>query len=254
MSDKTGRHFDNIAEKYDEAHRSWASLYRKLAEVLEPAIEDKVVLDVGSGGVFAYTPARARRAIALDISPGMLERARDPAIFRIVGDARDLAPLADKSVDVVIFCFSVHHITGATFAETLSFLERTLAAACRVLRPGGELHIAEPVVKTWLFWVLERLLYRLTRAILARRGASMALFYRLPFLRSRMAAHLGVEASDLEVTSLPLEGRTDLLGGTVPGVLRIPAWMHPAKHLLISGRKQASSARARSEGCLPRGD
>jgi len=239
MSDKAGKHFDSIAEKYDRAHRSWASLYRKLAQVLEPAIENKVILDVGSGGVFAYTPARARQVIALDISPAMLEMTRDPTVCRIVGDARGSVPLVDESVDVVVFCFSVHHITGETFAETLDFLERTLAAACRVLRPGGELHIAEPVVKTRLFWVLERLFYPLTGAILARRGASMALFYSFSILSSRMAAHLGVEVGDLQVTSLPLEGMTDLLGGTVPGILRIPAWMHPAKHLLISGRKPA---------------
>jgi SAM-dependent methyltransferase len=85
--------------------------------------------------------ARAARAgasvTALDLAPGMIEKARrrPEAVRWEVGDAQDL-PYADGAFDAVVSCF------GLIFAPDA---ERAVAECRRVLRPGGRLGIT-----TWL--------------------------------------------------------------------------------------------------------
>jgi len=237
MSDRARKHFDDVAGKYHEAYASWESLYLRMREIVGPAVVGKDVLDIGNGGVFAYDTEQAASVTAVDISPAMLDRIEDPAVRKVVADARDLVGINDESVGVVVFSFSLHHITGDTVAESVGSLRNALASAARALRPGGTLFVAEPVVRSAVMWAIERACFPLVRWLLARRGVSPVVFYERRLLSSAMAEALGAPVDTLRITRLPLEGSTDPLGGTLPGLIRIPAWLHPARHVLIEGRK-----------------
>lgn len=133
--------FDGIAEKWD-GWEDLAALDRKLAAGLAEfgVGGDETVLDVGCGtgnltrALLAKLSA-AGRVVAVDISPRMIEvarrKVRDERVTWHVVDARCL-PLADACCDRVI-CYSVwpHFDDRTTVATEL----------CRVLRPGGCLHV-----------------------------------------------------------------------------------------------------------------
>ena len=110
----------------DEEHVS-ELLYR-----LKPPPQAKI-LDIGCGfGEVARLMARERpdlQFILLNENAGQLAHA--PTKFaRLRADLHDL-PLADASVDVAMFLYVLCH----------SDLDRALAEAARVTRPGGELFI-----------------------------------------------------------------------------------------------------------------
>ena len=133
--------FDEIADQWD----GWEDLdavFRSLEAGLEElgVGADETVLDVGcgTGNLTRALLARlspAGRVVAVDISPRMIEVARekvgDPRVAWHTGDARQV-PLADASCDRVI-CFSVwpHFEDAGSVARE----------ALRVLRPGGRLHV-----------------------------------------------------------------------------------------------------------------
>jgi SAM-dependent methyltransferase len=117
-----------------------------------PALRDRVlaglpeggtVVEVGAGtGTFAIAVAAARpaaRVVAIDGDPDALAIAEAKAGAERVdwqeGMAGDL-PLDDESVDAVVMSLLLHHLDADA-------KRAALAAARRVLRPGGELHVAD---------------------------------------------------------------------------------------------------------------
>lgn len=123
-----------------------------------PLDRGATVLDVGCGtGWFAAGLQRARpgvRVVGLDLSTGMLQRARSAGASRLVqGDATAL-PLPDDCVDVVVGRGVLHHLPEPAAA---------LVEWRRVLRPVGAVVLSSeptPVVEqhgAWLLTVLLRL-------------------------------------------------------------------------------------------------
>lgn len=102
--------FDRASASYDAAAVLQARVREELlARVDMLKLEPRIVVDLGAGTGIATAELkrRFRRAtvIALDISPGMLERARNRSGFlrrfeRVCADAERL-PLKDASVDLV---------------------------------------------------------------------------------------------------------------------------------------------------------
>ena len=60
--------------------------------------------------------------------------------FRLVKASADALPVDDRSADVVLFIFSLHHVPHLKLAAAL-------AEARRVLKPAGRLLVAEPLAR-----------------------------------------------------------------------------------------------------------
>ena len=171
------RVFDSVAPRYDlmndlmsaGLHRLWK---RELAALVARDIAGGRAVDVAGGtGDVAFLLARhGVRVDAIDVNAAMLARGRDRALDRaqggaigwLCGDAEAL-PLADASVGAYTIAFGIRNVTH---------LDRTLAEAHRVLRPGGRFaclefgHLALPA--------LDRLYGRALEAVLPRLGAAVA--------------------------------------------------------------------------------
>lgn len=128
------RFFDRIAQLYDlvmpPAERE--TLLDGLARANRPVDH---VLDVGGGsGRAAVTLGDAiRNVTVVDLSRGMLSRARGRGLPCVQADARHL-PVASESVDAVTIVDALHHMpTQRTVLDEVS----------RVLAPGGVLVVRE---------------------------------------------------------------------------------------------------------------
>lgn len=167
------RVFDSVADRYDlmndlmsgGVHRLWrAALIDRLAP--RPG---QTLLDVagGTGDIAQRFLARAGQGtvIVCDVNEAMLRRGRDRAIDAgrlggiawICGDAERL-PIPSASVDAHTIAFGLRNVTH---------IDRALAEARRVLKPGGrflclelspvEMPLLRPLYDLYSFGVLPRL-------------------------------------------------------------------------------------------------
>ena len=93
------------------------------------------VLEVGCGwGELAEWVGRETGAevTAIDLSPRMVELAREGGVAARVADVQDL-PFADGEFDVAIAAWMLYHVPD---------LDRAVSELARVLRPGGRLVVA----------------------------------------------------------------------------------------------------------------
>jgi demethylmenaquinone methyltransferase/2-methoxy-6-polyprenyl-1,4-benzoquinol methylase len=169
--------FDSVSGRYDlmndlmsgGVHRLWKSA---LIDTLKPRA-DMDLLDVAGGtGDIAqrFIGAGGGHVTVCDINESMLRVGRDRAIDRgalrgvdwLVADAESL-PLADSSVGAYTIAFGLRNVTH---------IDRALAEARRVLRPGGRFlclefsHVSLP----WL----EKLYDRYSFSVLPTLGAVVA--------------------------------------------------------------------------------
>ncbi len=103
--------------------------------------QDVVDVGCGGGGLVRDLVARGARVTGVEISESQLAAAeRDDGgsgARYVVGRAERL-PLADGSVDVVVFMRALHHVAPADMPVALR-------EAARVLRGGGVVYVAEPL-------------------------------------------------------------------------------------------------------------
>ena len=136
-----------IARAYDRWARTYdtdANATRDLdAEVLRRSSlviggRDVLELGCGTGKNTGWLAERARRVIAMDFSPGMLDVARTRlprhGVTFVQHDVRERWPVDDASVDLVI---------GNLILEHLSNVAPIFTEAARVLRPGGMMYSCE---------------------------------------------------------------------------------------------------------------
>jgi SAM-dependent methyltransferase len=87
-----------------------------------------IVADVGCGNGFDLRQIRYRRAIGIDLSPGMLNTLKDlEGLSRVQADAQDL-PLPDDCVDVSMAMHMLYHVPSIPAA---------VSELRRITRPGG---------------------------------------------------------------------------------------------------------------------
>ena len=108
-------------------------------------LSGKVALDVGCGeGRFSRLMAGAGARVT-GIEPGPQQIRRALAQPNVAGEtylegSAESLQMATGSVDLVMFFNSLHHVPVAV-------MDRALAEAARVLRPGGLLYVAEPLAE-----------------------------------------------------------------------------------------------------------
>ncbi|HET6583376.1 MAG TPA: methyltransferase domain-containing protein [Nannocystaceae bacterium] len=143
-------YYDAFSERYDRGRDRG---YHKLIDDQAAALVRRVgeggdVLEVGCGtGLLLQRVAGfARTAIGIDLSPGMLERARARGLEVVEGSATAL-PFTDDRFDVAYSFKVLSHVPE---------LERALAEMLRVVRPGG--HIVFDIYNRWsLRYAIKRL-------------------------------------------------------------------------------------------------
>lgn len=164
--------FDSVAGKYDlmndlmsgGVHRLWKDT---LITQVDPR-PDHTLLDVagGTGDIaFRFLERGGGRVVVCDITEAMLRVGRDRAVDRgllsglswTVGDAMAL-PVAPRSVDRYTIAFGLRNVTH---------IDKAIAEAHRVLKPGGRFFVLEfstvvlPVLKeiydVYSFQVLPKL-------------------------------------------------------------------------------------------------
>lgn len=139
--------FRSLTRIYDPAIRLTTrekSFKRRLVEQAAAGPGDRI-LDLGCGtGTLALLIKQIEpeaEVLGLDADPDMLERARRKAADAgvEVGFRRGLAddlPYEDGAFDTIVSTLFFHHLQPAV-------KRRTAAEVARVLRPGGELHVAD---------------------------------------------------------------------------------------------------------------
>jgi ubiquinone/menaquinone biosynthesis C-methylase UbiE/DNA-binding transcriptional ArsR family regulator len=139
--DKAREYFDELAGRFGRNHcpgRSWKALAHTLISLLPPL----TVADLGAGeGTLAQLLAKnARKVIAIDNSPKMVEfgsrLAQEHGFKNLeyrLGDIED-PPIKENSVELAIFSQALHHATHP---------RKAIAAAHRILKRGGRLVILD---------------------------------------------------------------------------------------------------------------
>jgi ArsR family transcriptional regulator len=139
--DKARSYFDELAGKFGRSYvpgRSWQALAHTLITLLPPL----TVADLGAGeGTLSQLLAkRARKVIAIDNAPKMVEFGSQLAkkhgfqnLEYRLGDIED-PPITRKTVDLAIFSQALHHAIHP---------ERAIVSAHRILRDGGRIVILD---------------------------------------------------------------------------------------------------------------
>ncbi|CAB4243876.1 Transcriptional regulator, ArsR family [Methylacidimicrobium sp. AP8] len=139
---QTRAHFNRMAGRLGGAGgcpgRGWAAVGPLLARLLPPAVIAD--LGCGEGWLSQLLAERAKRVIAVDISPRMVAFATREAKKRSftnlefrLGDLQD-PPIPPSSVDVAVLSQALHHAPSP---------DQAVAAAFRILRPGGILAVLD---------------------------------------------------------------------------------------------------------------
>jgi ArsR family transcriptional regulator len=139
--DKARKYFDELAGKFGRGYvpgRSWKALAHTLITLLPPL----TVADLGAGeGTLSQLLARkARKVIAIDNSPKMVEfgsqlakkHGFDNLEYRL-GDIED-PPIGKNNIDLAILSQALHHAIHP---------ERAIQAAHGILKRGGRLVILD---------------------------------------------------------------------------------------------------------------
>ena len=147
----TGALYDRLAATSPEAAVAYYSLgdpalLARATDELIAVIRDWVAVDgrdigdfgCGIGRVTAALAPHARRIVGVDVSASMVREARARTaglgdVEIVHGTGRDLAMLADGSLDVVIAADCWPYVVTAGIVDDL------IAEFARVLRPGGDL-------------------------------------------------------------------------------------------------------------------
>lgn len=136
---KVAQSFSRAAATYDSVAQLQRDIGMQLFSQLPNSLPvQSVVLDVGSGtGFFTRHLAKKypeSRIVGLDIAEGMLHYAvsQQDEINWLCSDA-ELLPLADNSVDLIFSSLAI---------QWCNHLPQLMAELARVLKPGGQMHIA----------------------------------------------------------------------------------------------------------------
>jgi SAM-dependent methyltransferase len=115
----------------------WQTLVKSVFQKEIPAAG--VVLELGAGYGEFINAVQARRRLAVDQWPGMLEHIA-PGVEGLVTRVHQLDAVADNSVDYVFSSNCFEHVTQAELVECLAQLRKKM-------KPGAKLTIVQPNFK-----------------------------------------------------------------------------------------------------------
>lgn len=130
MKDNASYYNDFAAWYERERHHGYhAHIDQLQVGVVKPLCVGREVLEVGcgTGMILKEIAPFAKRAVGLDISPGMLEKARERGLEVVEGSA-DALPFPDQSFDAVYSFKVLAHVEA---------IQQAMREVARVLRPGG---------------------------------------------------------------------------------------------------------------------
>jgi SAM-dependent methyltransferase len=176
------QHYEVMTEN-NQVDSVWQLFYSEQVRIVEEALRPGTVLaDIGCGPKTAYRKRPGSFVIGVEPSLSSI-RVNHDLDLRIHGAAAAL-PLASASVDLITCFYSVHHMIGATVAETRRNVTGAFAEFGRVLKPGGRLLIFE--VSPWpLIGLAERLAWNGAKALL---GPKIDFFFWSPQALRRLGA------------------------------------------------------------------
>ena len=166
MSDKFKKHFDSIAEEYDDDRGEFSQIEAMVLLGSCGKIKGGIILDIGTGtGIvaleFAKRIGKAGEVIGIDISESMLRRAKKKAeendITNIKFDRGSFTNirLKNESVDMIVSSAALHHVEPHN--KPKAFREMW-----RVLKIGGRIVINDAMYenKEWRRIFIDRDLLR----------------------------------------------------------------------------------------------
>ena len=116
---------------------------QSIQQILELHNIDAVDIGCGSGDFAAELARLGARVTGIEPDPVQAKKNRKaPAVagMTLLEAGAEGLPLADASQDLLVFRFSLHHIPPQLYPDV--FRE-----AARVLRPGGQLYVMEPLAE-----------------------------------------------------------------------------------------------------------
>ncbi len=153
-------YYDTFAETYDRGRDAGYHRFLDEAEMalVAPHARDKEVLEVGCGTglILARLASIARRAVGVDLSPGMLDKARERGLDVHEASATAL-PFEDETFDVACSFKVLAHVAQ---------IEDAMAEMARVVRPGGRV-----IAEFYNAWSIRALVKRLGPAGAIGAGA-----------------------------------------------------------------------------------
>ncbi|MEE2780023.1 MAG: methyltransferase domain-containing protein [Myxococcota bacterium] len=143
-------YYDSFSDHYDVGRERGYHRFLDEAELSVAASRcagrDVLEVGCGTGLILERIAPMARTATGVDLSPGMLERARERGLEVHEGNATEL-PFEDGSFDTVV-CFKViAHVEA---------VEKALREMARVVRPGGHVVCEFYNTKSLRAWVKNR--------------------------------------------------------------------------------------------------
>lgn len=161
--DKTRNFFDQW-NTYHETVKG-IDTWQLYGEAITKHIKDGVILDIGNGGIFNYDTSKAKKIIALDLSPNLINNAPKTAknIEYKVGNIIEL-DINEPEFDQAVMDMLVHHLADKKISVTRSNVLKSFQNTYRVLKPGGELIIMESCLPK-IFELTERFFFPLFRLL-----------------------------------------------------------------------------------------
>jgi SAM-dependent methyltransferase len=164
----------------------WELCYRRQLRRIDELLKYRsvgVLLDIGCGPEAAYD--KPTGSFVIGVEPSLPSLLANRAVDLGLHCGAERLPLADASVDAVVAAYALHHMIGATVAQSWSNVRASLEEIRRVTRPGGVLVVAE--VCPWpVAWPLERLAWKSARRLFGDR-------VDFCFWPARRLTHLGAE-------------------------------------------------------------
>ncbi len=128
-------HYDHVAHEYDQvfAQHVVRHYLDKRLGIVRSLLRGGRVLDVGAGtgALAAHVASAGYEVVAVDVSPGMLEKAAARGLAGAFASFSTALPFADNSFDLALTVATLHHL------ETPVRVAFTISEMGRVVRSGG---------------------------------------------------------------------------------------------------------------------